>query len=99
MINSAALPNVALRNPPHAGPERRARSSVASPIIPASGMRETAAVRKIQGEPGSALRRIQHAGAARSRMFERLSTRALSTLVAERFEVFSVRSWQQVEEG
>ncbi len=38
MINSAALPNVALSNPPTPGPKVAARLSVARPIKPAKGM-------------------------------------------------------------
>lgn len=38
VINSAALPNVAFRNPPTLGPEWRASSSVAFPMNPARGM-------------------------------------------------------------
>ena len=52
MISSAALPNVALRKPPHAGPARRASCSVPRPISPASGISEAAAVMKTHGESG-----------------------------------------------
>ena len=48
MISSAALPNVALRNPPSVGPARSARCSVAVPISPAAGISETAEATKIQ---------------------------------------------------
>jgi len=37
MINSTALPNVALRSPPNASPTRRASSSVANPRRAAKG--------------------------------------------------------------
>ena len=53
MISSAALPNVALRKPPHAGPERSASSSVAEPMSPASGTSETAAVMNTHGDVGA----------------------------------------------
>ena len=38
MINSAALPNVALRNPPIASPVRKAISSVPLPMRNANGI-------------------------------------------------------------
>src|SRR4051812_2191926 len=38
MINSAAFPNVAFNNPPRPSPTRKASSSVARPIQPATGM-------------------------------------------------------------
>ncbi len=43
IINSAALPNVAFRNPPMVGPVFAARCSVASPRYPASGITATPA--------------------------------------------------------
>ena len=64
MISSAALPNVALRKPPQPGPDRRASSSVPSPISPASGMREMAAVRNTQGEPAENTAMAHETGAA-----------------------------------
>src|SRR5262249_16972498 len=42
-ISSAALPNVAFNRPPHVGPRRTARLSVASPISSARGITPTAA--------------------------------------------------------
>ena len=67
MISSAALPNVALRKPPHAGPERRASCSVPRPMRPASGISAAAAVMKTHaGVPPAALR-YQEIGAAMSR--------------------------------
>ena len=48
MMNSAALPNVALSNPPMPSPVRAARSSVAFPIQPAHGTIATAATATIQ---------------------------------------------------
>ena len=53
MMSSAALPNVALRKPPTAGPERQANSSVPSPMIPASGTSDIAAATKTHGESGA----------------------------------------------
>src|SRR5688572_9458914 len=47
MINSAALPKVALSSPPIPSPSRSASCSVARPIRPASGMIASAAVAKI----------------------------------------------------
>ena len=66
MINSAALPNVALRKPPSPAPARRASCSVPRPINPASGISETAAVMKTHGEPGSVHARNHDSGAAAS---------------------------------
>src|SRR6478672_5478819 len=63
MMSSAALPKVAFKNPPHAGPERAARCSVPLPIRPASGTSETAAVMNTHGEPGAVASAIHDAGA------------------------------------
>ena len=48
MINSAALPKVALSNPPTPSPNRVARCPVAWPIQPAAGMMAMAEQMKIQ---------------------------------------------------
>src|SRR5256885_445388 len=53
MMSSAALPNVALRKPPHAGPERRASWSVPRPMSPASGTSDAAAATNTHDEPGA----------------------------------------------
>ncbi len=52
MISSAALPNVALRNPPQAGPARLASCSVPRPISPASGTSDNAVVTNTHAESG-----------------------------------------------
>src|SRR4051812_24313139 len=86
MINSAALPNVALRNPPSDRPERFASSSVASPIRPAAGMSATAADTNNHKEVSPLSQRYQLIGATMSRRFsqlpvsERASCRARDTL-------------------
>jgi len=48
IISSVALPKVALRNPPSAGPTRSDSSSVACPIEPGQRMMASAEARKIQ---------------------------------------------------
>ena len=52
MINSVALPNVALSRPPMVGPVFTARFSVASPIMAAMGIIERAAAVKITQSAG-----------------------------------------------
>src|SRR5437870_394346 len=102
MINSAALPNVALRNPPHAGPRRCARCSVPSPISAASGTSETAAARKTHDESVPIARIVQQTGTATSSRLRRLSRSARSidvASVAELLDVFVRRARQQIEEG
>ena len=47
MMSSAAFPNVALRRPPTRGPAWAARSSVASPRMPANGIIARAAKPKV----------------------------------------------------
>jgi hypothetical protein len=47
MMSSAALPSVALSSAPTRGPARAAKSSVASPMMPASGTTARAEVAKI----------------------------------------------------
>ncbi len=78
MINSAALPKVALSSPPSVGPVRSARCSVAVPISAASGRTATHAIAKIS--TGSApVRESQNAaGAARKSTDQGPSTRSLS---------------------
>src|SRR5436190_17802082 len=66
MISSAALPNVALRNPPHAGPDRAASCSVPRPMRPASGISDTAAVRNSQGDAGEVTASNHDSGASTS---------------------------------
>ena len=46
MTSSAALPKVAFSRPPTPAPKRRARASVAAPIVPASGTMASAAQAK-----------------------------------------------------
>src|SRR4051812_35598459 len=94
MISSAALPNVAFRKPPHAGPERQASCSVPSPIRPASGISATAALMNTHAEPGDVAASTHETGAATSRM---LSGDAKS-LIAKLLDVLVVCARQQVKE-
>ena len=73
MMSSAALPNVALRKPPMAGPDRRASSSVPRPMIPASGTSEIAARTNTQTDSGAIRSTTQEAGAATMSRFRRLA--------------------------
>src|SRR5262249_37831513 len=66
MISSAALPNVAFRKPPSAGPDRCASSSVPRPISPASGISDTDADRNTHGDPGIQMSSAHEIGAATS---------------------------------
>src|ERR1051326_5431536 len=76
MISSAALPNVALRNPPSVGPEWFASSSVASPISPAAGISAIAAVTNGHSDVSPRQLSTQLIGAKTSRTF---SQRAVKT--------------------
>src|SRR6185312_5855855 len=79
MISSAAFPKVALRNPPRAGPDRRASCSVPSPIRPASGTSEIAATMKVHADSGANTATAHDTGAAAINRFSLLSVRELST--------------------
>jgi hypothetical protein len=53
MINSAALPRLALSSPPICGPVFSASASVASPSSPAMGMIASADVAKMTSRPSA----------------------------------------------
>jgi len=72
MINSAAFPKVAFRNPPSVGPDRRARCSVATPISPAASTSEIADVTKTQIDTPNCQRNQKLNGAASSNRFNQL---------------------------
>src|SRR4051812_2666757 len=112
MINSAALPKVAFRNPPHAGPTRRASCSVPTPIRPASGINDTAAVMNTHGDPCAVSASSHEIGATTSRtfigdevmarsMWGRLQAerRVRCRLVSEFLDILVFGARQQVEEG
>src|SRR3954470_9910325 len=82
MISSAALPNVALRNPPSVGPDRRARCSVADPMRPAAGTSDTAAVTKTHIETPLCQRNHRLIGAATRSRFSQLPVTIRSNWVA-----------------
>src|SRR5258705_5241309 len=104
MMSSAALPKVALRNPPQPGPDRRASCSVPRPISPASGTSAAAAVMNTQGEAGTVAASTQETGAATSRTLmgdakmARIIDRRVPS-IPELFDVFVVGAGQQIEEG
>src|SRR5262249_7475780 len=99
MMSSAALPNVALRNPPSAGPDRSASCSVPSPISPARGISETAAVMNSHGDSPAFAARNHDAGAATSSRLigDETIARSISS-VAELFQVFLVCAGEKIEE-
>src|SRR5207248_9198677 len=75
-LRSAALPKVACRNPPNAGPARCASVAVPSPMIAASGTNDTAASTNTQAEPGVVHASSHEAGAATSSRFSWLELSA-----------------------
>src|ERR1700712_3403545 len=102
MISSAALPNVAFRNPPQAGPVRCASCSVPRAISPASGVREGAAVMKPHGEPCAVQASSHERGTASRRALigDETTARSMWTLlVPEPLDVFVLRPREQIEEG
>src|SRR5581483_543927 len=82
MISSAALPNVALSNPPKPSPTRAASASVARPIQPATGMMPSAEQTKSAVglmPPGQRRRKIASGTKIRSQSSESLSFKSLET--------------------
>ena len=79
MISSAALPKVALSNPPRPVPTRAASASVARPIQPATGMMPRAEETKSAVglvPPGQKRRRIASGTKMRSQSSDALSFRS-----------------------
>src|SRR3954452_5656144 len=97
MISSAALPKVAFRNPPMAGPERCARVSVPSPTIAARGTRDAAASTNTHTDSGE-LRAISHdTGAAASSRFSWFEASARrSGRIPDQGRTFGPWSWRFV---
>ena len=104
MISSAALPKVAFRKPPSAGPERSASSSVPRPMTPASGISDTAVARKTHGDVGATAASTHETGAKTMSRFSRLAASARaqpvsgSRSVCEAFDVLVVCARQEIEE-
>ncbi len=82
IISSAALPKVAFRNPPSVGPDRRARCSVAVPINPAAGTRDTAASTNTHTETPDCQRSARLSGAATRSTFNQLAVNMRSSCVS-----------------
>jgi len=90
ITTSAALPNVALSNPPTPDPRRAARLSVARPIKPASGTMATPDAKKTQRSSAPEYRAATASGTATSSQSSGWPIRYFQTSASDRRRLMHV---------